>query len=155
MGFFRNIKSWLRPKRMSDPDFGCLVFMHIARAPERSYWECEWNFPKTGTRVSIALRGGESGPTLHARQFYLGLPARFEQILPTCRPSLEKVFRDWLDQPLPLDVLSVLRLSGFGVEDPAQQPVHWDISFETLGDKWLGITVPFVDETPMEAEVDT
>jgi predicted alpha/beta-hydrolase family hydrolase len=28
----------------------------------------------------------------------------------------------------------------------AQQPVHWDISFETLGDKWLGITVPFVDD---------
>jgi len=155
MGFLRNFRLWLRPLRMSDPEFGNLLFIPIAKAPERSYWECEWTFPKTGTVVFIALRGGESGPTQEVRRFYLGLPARFEQIVTACRPRLEKVFRHWLDQPLPGDIFSTLKLSGFGVEDPTQRPVRWVVSFETIGNKWLGITIPLVAETAMEAEVDT
>ncbi len=97
MAFLHNLKLWLSPLRMTDPDFGNLLFMHISRWPERSYWECEWNFPKTGTVVSIALPGGESGPLPEARQFYLSLPARYDQILAECRPRLEKVFNDWLN----------------------------------------------------------
>lgn len=155
MGFLRNLKLWLHPPRMSDPDFGTLVFMHSSKAPERSYREGESNFPNTGTLVFISLRGDESGPTLDAKRFYLGLPDRFEQILATCRPKLEKFFEDWLGQPLPPNIFSALKLSGFDVEDLSQRPIHWDVSLEATGDKWLGITVPFVGETATEAWVDT
>ncbi len=112
-------------------------------------------FPKTGTHVFVALRGGESGPTQDARRFYLGLSGRFEQIIEACRPRLENVFLDWLEQRLPTDIFSVLNLSGFSVEDPQEEPIRWVVSFETTGDKWLGITIPFVGDTAMEAEVDT
>jgi hypothetical protein len=155
MGFLRNVKLWRHPPKIRDPEFGELVFMHSSNAPQRSYWECEWKFPKTGTNVSIALRGGESGPTRDARHFYLGLPGRFEQIIEASRPRLERVFREWLNQLLPTDIFSVLKLSGFGVEDLVAEPIRWDVSFETTGDKWLGITIPFVGDIAMEAEVDT
>jgi len=155
MAFLHNLKLWLSPPRMTDPDFGVLLFMHISKWPERSYWECEWSFPKTGTVVGIVLRGGEGGPLPEARQFYLSLPARYEQILVACRPRLEQVFNEWLHQPLPQDIFSVVKLSGFGLEDPREQPVQWDVGFETTGDDWLGITIPFVGETAMEAVVDT
>src|SRR6476646_9181484 len=91
MGFFHNLKLWLSPPKMSDPDFGTLRFIHIDKHPKRSYWEGEWSFPPTGTVVSIALDGDESGPNDEARQFYLGLPARFESILKACRFGLEQV----------------------------------------------------------------
>lgn len=129
--------------------------MHISKHPERSYWECEWKFPNTGTSVFIALRGDESGPSQESRQFYLSLPQRFEQVIAECRPKLELVSKKWLNQSLPSDIFTVLKLSGFGVEDPVQHPIRWDVSFETTGDPWLGITVPFIGETAMEAEVDT
>jgi len=155
MGFLRNLKLWLFPLRLDDPDFGSLLFIHISKWPERSYWECEWTFPKTTTVVAITLQGGESGPMPEARHFYLSLPRRFEQIVAASRPRMEQVFNHWLHERLPQDIFTVLRLSGFGLENPKARPVRWDISFETTGDKWLGITIPFVGDTAMEATVDT
>jgi hypothetical protein len=88
-----------------------LLFTFIPNAPDRSYWECEWTFPKTGTLISIGLPGGESGPLGEARQFYLGLPGRFEQILSAVRPQLELVFKEWLRQDLPQDIFTVVKRS--------------------------------------------
>ncbi|HSL91381.1 MAG TPA: hypothetical protein VK863_01935 [Candidatus Limnocylindrales bacterium] len=155
MGILHNLKLRFSPPRIADPDFGSLLFMFIPKAPDRSYWECEWTFPGTGTVVSIGLPGGESGPTAQGRKFFLGLPERFEHILAAARPRLEEAFKIWLQQDLPQDIFTVVRLAGFGVEDPAVDPVAWDISFETTGEKWLGITIPFVGDSAQEAVVDT
>jgi hypothetical protein len=155
MGFLHNLKLWLTPPRRTDPDFGKLIFMHNAKHPERSYWECEWTFPATGGVVGIALRGGESGPNADARQFYLALPARYESILKACHPRLEQVSRDRRNQQLPQDIFAVVKLTGFGVENPQEQPIRWDVWFETADDDWLGITIPFVGDTAMEPAVDT
>jgi hypothetical protein len=129
--------------------------MFVPNAPEKSYWECEWTFPKTGNVISIGLPGGESGPMPESRQFYLGLPVRFEEILSAARPKLAQVFQIWLQKELPQDIFTVVKLAGFGLEDPKAQPVQWDISFETTGEKWLGIIIPFVGNAPQEAVVDT
>ena len=129
--------------------------MYIPNTPERSYWEGEWTFPKTGTAISIALPGGESGPLPEARQFYLGLPDRFDKILEAARPKLVQVFKTWLMQNLPKDMFTAVRLAGFGIEDPRAEPLHWDVSFETTEKRWLGIVIPFEGETPNEPVIDT
>jgi hypothetical protein len=49
----------------------------------------------------------------------------------------------------------VVKLAGFDVEDPKARPLERDISFETTGEKWLGIVIPFRGDTPQEAVVDT
>ena len=112
-------------------------------------------FPPTGTPVSIGLDGDESGPRPATREWHLDLPSRFDRILELARPELANVFKSWLKQDLPDDILTVMKLSGFGVEDPRAQPVNWDVSFETTGDTWLGITIPFQGEEAKEATVDT
>lgn len=155
MGILHKLKMRFSPPRITDSDFGSLLFMYVPNAPERSYWECEWTFPKTGTVISIGLPGGESGPVPEARQFYLSLPGRFEQIVAATRPKLEHVFETWLQQELPQDIFAVVKLAGFDVEDPKAQRLHWDISFETTGEKWLGIIIPFEGDTPQEPVVDT
>ena len=155
MGLLDRLRLRFWPPKMVDPDFGSLLFMYVPNAPERSYWECEWSFPKTQSVISIALPGGEEGPLPESRQFYLDLPGRFEEILAAARPKLAQVFKSWLDQELPEDMFSAVRLSGFDVEDPKTQPLVWDISFETIGEKWLGIVVPFRGDTPQDAVVDT
>ena len=155
MSILHNLKLRLSPPRITDPDFGSLLFMYVPNAPERSYWESEWNFPKTATPISIGLDGGEAGPLPEARQFYLSLPDRFEQIVAAVRPKLEQVFKQWLQQELPQDIFTAVKLAGFGLEDPKGKPLHWNISFETTGEKWLGITIPFEGDTPQDAVVDT
>ncbi len=154
MGILHNLKLRFSPPRIADPDFGSLLFMFIPNAPERSYWECEWKFPKTGTEISIGLPGEECGPSPEARNFYLSLPGRFEQIIAAARPQLQEVFRERLQQDLPHDIFTVVKLAGFGLEDAKQQPIHWDISFETTGETWLGIIIPFVGDTAQKATVD-
>jgi hypothetical protein len=155
MKIFKSLRLRFKPPKINDLDFGQLTYMYIPNHPERSYWEGEWLFPPTATRVSIALDGDESGPRPETRKWHLGLTARFQNILQLARPELEKVLKKWLQQELPQDVFKAVKLSGFGVETPAAHPVAWDISFETIGDKWLGITIPFIDDQPGEAMVDT
>jgi hypothetical protein len=155
MGFLTNLKFWLSPPKMTDPDFGKLTFMHIGKHPERSYWECEWMFPPTGSAVGITLRGGVSGPDSDARQFYLDVAARFDSIMTACRPKLEEVFRDWRDGQIPQDVFKAVKLMGIGLENPQEQPIRWDVGFETTDDDWLSITIPFVGNIAKEPLVDT
>lgn len=45
-------------------------------------------------------------------------PGRFNQILAACRPVLEKVYRDELQEAPPADIFGSLKLTGFSVEDP-------------------------------------
>ncbi len=155
MNIFKSLKLRFRPPKIDDPDFGQLRFMYIANHPERSYWESEWTFPPTGTPVSIALDGEESGPRPEIRSWHLELPSRFPKILELARPPLAKAIKSWLKQDLPADIFAVVKLSGFGVQDPRAQSVEWDVSFETTGDEWLGITIPFVGNEPKEPVVDT
>ena len=70
-------------------------------------------------------------------------------------PRLEQVFRDWRNQQLPEDIFTVVKLTAFGVENPQEQPIQWDLGFETTDDDWLGITIPFVGDAAGEAIVDT
>jgi len=156
MTFLHALRLRFSPPRLTDPDFGELVFMHIPDAPEKSYWEgVEWPFPPTGALVCLEFLGDESGPLPDSRRFYLALPGRFPALLELVRPALDKVFRDWYDRPLSSDVWQDVKLTGFGLEDPRGRPVRWDISFEATGEKWLGISVPFEDDTPGVAIVDT
>jgi hypothetical protein len=155
MNIFKSLKLQFRPPKMDDPDFGQLTFIYISNHPERSYWEAEWIFPPTGTSVCIGLDGDESGPRPDTREWHLELPSRFPQILELARHPLSRVLKSWPNQNLPENIFSIVALSGFGVIDPLIQPVEWDISFETTGDKWLSITIPFVGHEPKEPVVDT
>ena len=155
MNIVRWFKTQFSPPSLRDPVFGELLFMHVPNAPERSYWECEWQFPATKSPVSLALPGDRTGPNPRARDFYLGLPGRFESIISVCRPELQRIFRESLETELPDDIFSQLKLAGFDLENPDATPLKWEISFESTGKKWLGISVPFVDNTPQQATVDT
>ncbi|HMH15759.1 MAG TPA: hypothetical protein VK578_21845 [Edaphobacter sp.] len=149
------MKLWLAPPKIVDPVFGKLTFMHISKHPERSYWEGEWKLPGSDYSVEVFLRGGEDGPREDSRNFYVNLPNRIQQILEQCRSPLAKVFREWLNREMPKDIFSELKLASFGVDDPDGRPLLWSVSFETTGEKWLGITIPFVDDVAGDAEIDT
>jgi len=155
MGFWQNLKYRFRPPQIADPDFGVLTYMYISNHPERSYWESEWSFPGLDQKVAIVLPGLENGPRPQYREFYLNLPTRLNRIIDLARPKLAEVFEKRLKQSLPENVFSVVKLSGFDVEDPTSKPLRWSISLETTGEKWLGIIIPFIDEEPQRATVDT
>ena len=144
-----------RPRRLQDPVFGTLLYMYIPRDPSRSYWEGEWLFPATQTKVAITLPGTVEGPRESGRAFYAAVPARFDDIIARARPALDEVFTEWLGRPLNADIWQDVALGGFGLEDPDIVPVAWDVGFETTGERWLGITVPFIGDDPQPPIVDT
>src|SRR5437867_7875098 len=129
--------------------------MHIPHASANSYWEGEWLFPATRTKVAIALPGGLDGPDIKARAFYLELSTQFDHVVKQVWPALDRVFREWIGRPLDTDLWKDVRLSGFGVEPLNIVPITWDVMFETTGEKWLAITVPFVGDSPQDPVVDT
>jgi len=145
-----------RPPRIVDSEFGSLIYMYISIAPERSYWECEgWVFPATQTRVGVSLPGNLEGPTADARRFYRELAGEFEHHLLRARPEMDKAFETWIGRRLSPNLWDDLVLSGFNVEDPGATPPIWEVMFETRGDKWLAITIPFVGNVPGIPVIDT
>lgn len=155
MKLWDNLRLRFLSPRIADPDFGKLTFMFISNYPEKSYWEGEWAFPGLANKVAISLGGTESGPMTQFRDFYLSLPGQLDRIIGLVRPRLAEVFEQRLNLPLPEDMFSVLKLSVFGVEDPAAKPLKWNIGFETTGDTWLGIMIPLIDDVAQKATVDT
>jgi hypothetical protein len=131
-----------------------MVFVHISKKRERSYWECEWNFPPTGSTVVITLVGDEFGPRSEWRRFYLDLPNRCHAIRVACRPVLEKIYQGELHQSPPAAIFAALKTTGFGVKDPDEKPVHWNVSFENTGDEFVAISIPFEGETAMAPDVE-
>lgn len=158
MGILQKLKKLFigEELRIVDPIFGKLLFVYIARAPEKSYWECEeWKFPNTGDVISIGLPGDESGPLPQSRDFFLELPSRFEKIISKVRPPLSEVFKKWLDQDLPENIFTEVKLVEFSLNENSPDLPNWEIMFETTGSKWLGISIPFIGDIPQIASVDT
>lgn len=155
MGVLDSLFSRFRPPSMDDPTFGRLLYMDVPRNPSRSYWEAEWLFPPTGTVVSIGLPGGKDGPLAESRAFFESLVPRFDAIVEMARPGLERVFREWYERPLGEPLWDEVKLAGFGLEDPRATPLEWDVAFEAISGRWLGITVPFVGNDAQEPVVDT
>ena len=155
MGLLTELRLRFRPPRRQDPDFGELLYMHIPRDPDRSYWEGEWLFPPTGTRVAITLPGGLEGPQESGRAFCLRLATNFDQIILASTPILDVVFREWIGRPLNPVVWEDVTLAGFGVDDLDTAGTVWDVGFEAKGRKRLGITIPFVGDQPQDPVVDT
>jgi hypothetical protein len=153
-GLIDRLKLRFRPPRLDDPEFGSLLFMYVANDPGRSYWEAEWLFPPVGYSVSIGLPGGASGPLPESRSFLLSRVGEFDRTMRVVRPLLDAVFREWLRRPLEPDTWADVKLAGVGLEDPRAEPVEWDVAFETTGERWLGITVPFVGNSPQDPVVD-
>lgn len=118
MGLLSRLLLSFRPATLNDPEFGRLRYMRVGRDPDKSYWEAEWLFPPTGTRVSIGLPGTKEGPLLESRAFFLALIPEFERIMTRARPVLDQVFSEWLGRSLSVDLWSDVTLAGFGVEDP-------------------------------------
>jgi hypothetical protein len=155
VGLFDKVLKRFQPLSTEDPVFGRLTYMHIKQDPSKSYWEAEYVFPPTGTVVSAGLQGNEDGPVPEARDFYLRMQERFEGIMETVMPILDQVFQEWLGRPLSADPWADIEFAGFDVDDPTEHPCKWGVMFETTGEKWLGITVPFVGEEVQPAVVDT
>src|SRR5438093_763058 len=88
-------------------------------------------------------------------EFYLELSTQFDHVVKQVWPALDRVFREWIGRPLDTDLWKDVRLSGFGVEPLNSVPITWDVMFETTGEKWLAITVPFVGDSPQDPVVDT
>ena len=121
----------------------------------KSYWECECVFPPTATPISVVLPGDESGPFAEARAIYLAVIEEFDELVARALPAIGKAYREWTGRALSENVRDDLELSGLAIDSPfADGLSRWQVTFETVGEQWIGITIPFIDGIPQEAVVD-
>jgi len=143
--------------KMQDPDFGEMTFMEVAEHPERSYWEGEWRYPPTGTRIGVFIPGDASGLMGEARAFIMQKQHEWDKIISAVFPKLFPEYTEWAKRALSADILSDLDLASISVELPIVLPITWEISFETKEEeeKWRYFNVGMKDWTVEYVSVDT
>lgn len=150
MSIFSNIKCFLSPPTINDPDFGKLVFCKLK--DDHSYWAGEWTLPGKGIPLRIELPGDKDGLLPDASEMLFRIANNFNGISASCRPFLESAFQELLQRPLPqLAFLTVLKPDVLRLEHPSHvMPDQWTISFVKADEPYLAVVIWFANMTPQE-----
>ena len=144
----RSFFGGLRPKRLTDPAFGNLIFMKMSD-PRESYWEGSGAFRPTGQAVDYFVDAGDDGPGEFQHQFLSTLEQRYDRLVAVVQPLLEQRHDEFLEGRSPEFVLSSISVPGPGVD-----PLRWDITFQAKANPSALFTVSMVNWEPEGVRID-
>jgi len=150
MGLFTWLLAAVRPKRISDPLFGKLLFMKAAAG----YWEGRCEFIPLGHQIEVFIDAGEGGPSEQHREFYRLIEQRFPELMESLRPVLEREYRGWMHKDLVQTVEEEFALSSLSIPDGGVSPLEWEVTFECASDQEHVFTVTMKDWSPEIVTID-
>ncbi len=152
MGFWSYLFG--KPIKIGDAFFGEMQWIEIANDPSKSYFECARYFKPTGKKISLLVTGTFHGPTQHQKDFFTQVEANYPLLVDKIVPIIEAEFGAWM--PLPVIKNFVAEFKPTGLEIPLcdQQPIEWEITFDTVHDPSHIVTVGMLGYEPQYVRVD-
>lgn len=121
------------PTRATDPFFGQLTLMRIARG-KPSYWEGEKRFGPLDASAMLFIDTARDGglPTTEQRDFFRWVEKNFDEIC----IILEQAFRDdsWTSRVMQGEFREEFTLSSFSIPLQSSPEEEWEMSFESATD---------------------
>jgi len=123
-----------KPMKIGDAFFGEMTFMESIKYPAESYFECKRYFSPIEGVIELGVTAQLSGPTQRQKDFFVQLEKDYSLIVAAVIPRIEDELRNWRPD---------FRINNFEQEfTPVwlsisacdQQPVEWEIAFETVHD---------------------
>lgn len=153
MGLFNLFKKTPTPT-LEHPVFGTLTFMEIKRNPENKYFEGAGTFAPTNNEIEYFIPADISGPTQQQVDFYEKLQSNYPAISSKCSELIESEFRNWKEDFKINDFNSEFKLVAINIPEFKNDPIEWDMAFETEHDENHQFTVYFEGEEANRVGVD-
>jgi len=123
-----------RTAKTGDAFFGEMTFMEIPNDPAQSYFECARYFKPIDGVVELGVTGQLSGPTQRQKDFFAQLEDNYELIVAAVVLIIESKFRNWKPDFKIGNFEQEFKLVWLEIPACDQQPVEWEISYETVHD---------------------
>jgi hypothetical protein len=152
MGFWNFVFG--KTGKIADAFFGELVFIEMSNDSSRSYFECERYFKPIGEKIGLSVTGGLSGPTQEQKSFFNQIEADYFSLAPGWATLIEQRFSAWMPTPVIKDFTKEFKPSYLSIPTCEEQPVEWEITFDTVHDLNHIVTVGMLDYEPQYVQVD-
>lgn len=152
MGFWNFFSSKL--PQTGDEFFGALLFREDVKDPAKNYFECQRIFAPSGKMIEIALAGQLSGPTQPQKDFFRQLEIDYFLLIARLKEAIEQAFSAWMKLPVIQNFEVEFRPTYLSIPTCEEQPVAWEITFDTVHDLNHIVTVEMLGYEPQYVRVD-
>jgi hypothetical protein len=152
MGFWNSLFG--KTVKIGDAFFGEMVFIEIPNNPVESYFECERYFKPSGAKIGLGVTGSVSGPTQWQKNFFTQIEKDYPFLLAKFIPVIEARVGAWLTAPVIQDFEAEFEPTYFSIPACDQQPVAWEITFDTVHDVNHMVTVGMLGYEPHYVRID-
>lgn len=153
MGFWNSFFG--KTVKIGDAFFGEMTFMESSNDPSKSYFECERYFRPIGGMIELGVTGTLSGPTQRQKDFFNQIEADYFLLVPRWKELIEQEFGAWMPLPVIQDFAKEFKPGFLDIPTCVEQPIVWEITFDTIHDLNHIVTVGMLDYKPQYVRVDS
>jgi hypothetical protein len=152
MGFWNRLFG--RTAKTGDAFFGEMTYMEVSNDPAQSYFECARYFKPIDRVVELGVTGQMSGPTQRQKAFFTQLENDYPLIAAAVVPIIENEFRNWKPEFKIGNFGQEFKLTWLAIPICDQQPVEWELAFETVHDLNHTLFITMQDYKPIHILID-
>jgi hypothetical protein len=124
------------------------------KKPFEDYFECERYFGPSGEKIELSVTGELGILSQRQEDFISQLERDYSLIEAAIVPGIEARFRNWKPEFKVGDFKQEFRLVHLDIPTCEQQPVEWEMAFETVHDLNHTVFVNMLDYQPQYVRID-
>ena len=153
MGFWNFFSS--KSIKIGDKFFGVMLFDGSRESAEDSgHFECHRYFKPADQDIEIGIDGNLSGPTQQQKDFFSWVEANYFSFTLQWIPIIERDFGAWMNHFGVRDFAQEFKPGYLSIPSCEQQPVAWEIVFDTVHDLNHTVTIGMLGHEPQYLRVD-
>jgi hypothetical protein len=126
----------------------------VKRNSAKDYFECERYFSPSGEQIGLSVTGELSVLTRRQEDFIGQVEKEYPLIVGAVIPAIEDEFQNWKPDFKIGDFKREFKLVHLAIPTCEQQPVEWEMSFETIHDLNHVVVVSMLDLQLLHIHVD-
>ena len=126
----------------------------VKRNPVEDYFESEHYFSPSGEMIGLTATGESGSLTLRQEDFVAQVEKEYPLIITAVIPDIENRLRSWKPGFKITDFKQEFKPVYLDIPACEQQPVEWEIAFETVHDRNHTVFIVMLDFQPQYVRID-
>lgn len=139
---------------IQDEYFGNMLYCEVNPKFGCSYFECQRHFSPSQNQIEIGIDANMDGPTQIQKEFFKEIESNYSNLSNSIKPLIEEQFRNWKSDFEITNFKDEFYPVYLRIPSCNQQPIIWEIAFESPHDLNHSFSVTMKNFTGMELLID-